>query len=110
MNGPNSWDEVTPSSEVWRVMGRPILVTTDDEREFASAMKAYKNQSGRLFPTWCEILEVLRSLGYAKRIWKPIVAPTTSSEVGATDHDLSIDLDRYITRNWCLPIESSQEP
>jgi hypothetical protein len=30
------------------------------------AMKAYKESSGRMFPTWSEVLEVLRSLGYEK--------------------------------------------
>ncbi len=35
-------------------------------------MEDYKRQSGRQFPTWSEILEVLRGLGYAKRIWRPI--------------------------------------
>jgi hypothetical protein len=36
------------------------------ELEFAQAMQAYKQTSGRLFPTWSEVLEVLRSLGYRK--------------------------------------------
>ncbi len=35
-------------------------------------MDEYKQQSGRSFPTWSEILEVLRGLGYAKRIWRPV--------------------------------------
>jgi hypothetical protein len=30
------------------------------------AMNAYKQQSGRMFPTWSEVLEVLRGLGYEK--------------------------------------------
>jgi hypothetical protein len=29
-------------------------------------MQAYKKASGRLFPTWSEILEVLKDLGYEK--------------------------------------------
>lgn len=33
---------------------------------FAEAMRAYKQSSGRMFPTWCETLEVLLSLGYEK--------------------------------------------
>jgi hypothetical protein len=35
-------------------------------RAFAEAMQAYKQSSGRMFPTWSETLEVLRSLGYRK--------------------------------------------
>lgn len=38
----------------------------DPEREFILAMESYKKQSGRMFPTWSEVLEVLRDLGYAK--------------------------------------------
>ena len=30
------------------------------------AMNEYKHKSGRMFPTWSEVLEVLRSLGYEK--------------------------------------------
>ena len=34
--------------------------------EFMLAMNEYKQQSGRMFPTWSEVLEVLRGLGYEK--------------------------------------------
>ena len=30
------------------------------------AIQEYKKRSGRMFPTWSEVLEVLRSLGYQK--------------------------------------------
>ena len=36
------------------------------EREFMEAMQTYKHKSGRMFPTWSEVLEVLRDLGYEK--------------------------------------------
>jgi hypothetical protein len=36
------------------------------ELEFMQAMQAYKKSSGRMFPTWSEVLEVLRALGYEK--------------------------------------------
>jgi hypothetical protein len=36
------------------------------ELEFMQAMHDYKQSSGRMFPTWSEVLEVLRSLGYEK--------------------------------------------
>lgn len=39
---------------------------TAAELEFMRAMDAYKRGSGRMFPTWSEVLEVLQSLGYAK--------------------------------------------
>jgi hypothetical protein len=34
--------------------------------EFMQAIQVYKQKSGRMFPTWSEVLEVLRSLGYQK--------------------------------------------
>jgi hypothetical protein len=37
-----------------------------EEMEFMRAMQDYKKSSGRMFPTWSEILEVLRALGYEK--------------------------------------------
>jgi hypothetical protein len=37
-----------------------------DEVEFMKAMDDYKRRSGRQFPTWSEVLEVLRDLGYRK--------------------------------------------
>jgi hypothetical protein len=36
------------------------------ELEFIQAMQAYKMSSGRMFPTWSEVLEVLCDLGYEK--------------------------------------------
>jgi FMN phosphatase YigB (HAD superfamily) len=39
---------------------------SDQEIEFMRAMDDYKRKSGRPFPTWSEVLEVLRSLGYRK--------------------------------------------
>ena len=37
-----------------------------DEVEFMRAMDEYKRKSGRMFPTWSEVLEVIASLGYRK--------------------------------------------
>ena len=56
-----------PASDLpdWRVRA-------GDEAEFQRALDDYKRRSGRQFPTWSEILEVLRGLGYAKRIWRPV--------------------------------------
>lgn len=39
---------------------------SEAEVEFMKAMNEYKQSSGRMFPTWSEVLEVLRSLGYEK--------------------------------------------
>jgi hypothetical protein len=39
---------------------------TEAEVEFMSAIDRYRRESGRPFPTWSEVLEVVRSLGYEK--------------------------------------------
>lgn len=39
---------------------------TAAEMEFMQAMHDYKQSSGRMFPTWSEVLEVLKALGYEK--------------------------------------------
>ena len=39
---------------------------SDAEIEFMRAMDEYKRKSGRQFPTWSEVLEVIHSLGYRK--------------------------------------------
>ena len=39
---------------------------TTDEIEFMTVMDDYKRRSGRQFPTWSEVLEVLRAMGYRK--------------------------------------------
>jgi len=36
------------------------------ELEFMLAMNEYKHKSGRMFPTWSEVLEVLKALGYKR--------------------------------------------
>jgi len=37
-----------------------------EEMEFLKAIEDYKKSSGRAFPTWPEVLEVVKSLGYVK--------------------------------------------
>lgn len=39
---------------------------TADELEFLAAMDRYKRSKRRPFPTWIEVLDVLKSLGYRK--------------------------------------------
>jgi hypothetical protein len=50
-----------------------------EELEFMRAMHAYKHSSGRMFPTWSEVLEVLRGLGYDK---EPSSSPAGPGETG----------------------------
>jgi hypothetical protein len=46
----------------------------DEETEFMKAMDRYKRENRRPFPTWSEVLEVLRSLGY-RRVAEPTPLP-----------------------------------
>ncbi len=39
---------------------------SDDETDFMKAMDRYKRENRRPFPTWSEVLEVLRAMGYRK--------------------------------------------
>jgi hypothetical protein len=37
-----------------------------DELEFIQAIHTHKQRTGRAFPTWSEVLRILRELGYEK--------------------------------------------
>ena len=52
----------------------------DDETEFMKAMDRYKRENRRPFPTWSEVLEVMRSLGY-RRVAEPTALPGKASGV-----------------------------
>ena len=67
-------EQATRAAKARQISGRRRFVdpTTCErdysaaEMEFMLAMNEYKHKSGRMFPTWSEVLEVLRSLGYEK--------------------------------------------
>jgi hypothetical protein len=40
---------------------------SSDEMEFVHAIQRFKERTGKSFPTWSEVLGILRSLGYEKR-------------------------------------------
>lgn len=44
----------------------PNIVIDADVLEFIAALDAFKAQHGRPFPSWSEVLHVLRELGYRK--------------------------------------------
>lgn len=53
---------------------------SEAEMEFMMAMNEYKRRSGRMFPTWSEVLEVLQGLGYEKvEPAQPMVPPERSA-------------------------------
>jgi hypothetical protein len=49
-----------------------------DEIEFMKAMDQYKRENRRPFPTWSEVLEVLRAIGY-RRVAEPSMMPGLST-------------------------------
>jgi hypothetical protein len=51
---------------------------SEEQVDFMKAMDLYKRRSGRQFPTWSEVLEVLHNLGYRK-----VAAPTEIYQQGA---------------------------
>lgn len=53
---------------------------TDEEREFLQALNEYKVETRRPHPTSCEVLAVLKSLGYVKRFGKTESGRTSSME------------------------------
>ena len=65
---------------------RQIDPTTTDrdysaeELEFMQAMQLYKEWSGRMFPTWSEVLEVLQGLGYSKDLGAPASVETARAD------------------------------
>lgn len=60
--------EVAMSGELGRQSGEehPGWDFTPDELEFLKAMERYQRRMRRRYPTWREVLAVLRGLGYRK--------------------------------------------
>ena len=48
------------------IRNSPEQPCSDVEREFSEAIRRYQCSSGRMFPTWSEVLEVARDLGYER--------------------------------------------
>ncbi len=77
---PRDWTDRRASAQALRaaqarhVSGRRRFVDpatcerdySNSEMEFLQAMQDYKKSSGRMFPTWSEVLEVIKKLGYEK--------------------------------------------
>ncbi len=61
----------------------------NDEIEFMRAMDDYKRDSGRMFPTCSEVLEVIRGLGYVKLSEEQLA----ELQVGEFDDEADFDLE-----------------
>jgi hypothetical protein len=60
---------------------------SNEEIEFMRAMDEYKRNSGRMFPTCSEILEVVRGLGYVRQeaTEQPVGGESTTGDVAPDD-------------------------
>ena len=66
--------QATKASNASKLSGRrrfvdPTTCERDykaDEIEFMAAMQEYKRTSGRTFPTWSEVLNVVKDMGYER--------------------------------------------
>ena len=54
----------------------------EEELDFMKAVESYKRDFGRPFPTWSEILEVLKAMGYRK-VAEPSEIPANRSKAVA---------------------------
>ncbi len=54
---------------------------SDEQFEFIMAIDEYKRANTRPFPTWTEVLEVIKALGYRK-----VAAPQSLARHGASNH------------------------
>ena len=59
---------------------------SNDEIDFMKAMDQYKRDNRRPFPTWSEVLEVLRALGYRK-VAEQTMMPGLSNSMPATGEE-----------------------
>jgi len=76
---------------------------TDEQFLFVMAVQAFKNANGKSFPTWTEVLEVIRRLGYRKtqpmelnlpncEDWlEPADAPAMPANAPAAEDEVSDD-------------------
>ena len=73
---------------------------TPDEVEFMTALDEYKRNSGRMFPTCSEILEVLLGLGYAK------VAPVSQEQTVVANSMPAIGEKFFETQTLTLTVDN----
>lgn len=56
---------------------------SDEQFEFLMAIDQYKRQNDRPFPTWTEVLEVIKAIGY-RRVAEPAALQTAKPEPQTT--------------------------
>lgn len=60
---------------------------TDEQFDFLMAIDQYKRQNARPFPTWTEVLEVIKALGYRKVAEPQFLAPPQEEGTPSEDSE-----------------------
>ena len=58
---------------------------SDEQFQFLMAIDEYKKKNDRLFPTWTEVLEVVKALGYRK-----VAEPQDLNEAEKSNEEVEI--------------------
>ena len=64
---------------------------SDEQFEFLMAIDEYKQKNTRPFPTWTEVLEVIKALGYRK-----VAQPQSLEQTSASSVEPSKELEESI--------------
>lgn len=59
---------------------------TDEQFEFLMAVEQYKKENRKPFPTWTEILEVMKAIGYRK-----VADPQSLIEMKEAEKEVSVN-------------------
>jgi hypothetical protein len=66
---------------------------SDEQFEFLMAIDEYKKQNARPFPTWTEVLEVIKALGY-RRVAEPQSLEKTKKE--SKEEEIQVPLGTWL--------------
>jgi len=58
-------------------MAHPL---SKDELEFVPAIEKFKKEKGKLYPSWTEVLTIVKQLGYVQNAQKKKSAPTPKAK------------------------------
>ena len=64
---------------------------SDEQFEFLQAINEYKQKNARPFPTWTEVLEVIKALGYRK-----VAEPQSLGNLEEDGKDNSVPLETWM--------------
>lgn len=71
---------------------------TTEQFLFLMAIDAFKKSNDRMFPTWTDVLEVIRLLGYRKTMPSDLNLPAAEDWLERSDADANVRPDRWAER------------